>query len=314
VTDIKTLSNFSFNDLLPSSIKDAAKLKAASECLDRLFSGFDERVKLMLVYSRVDELNNQQLDDLAWQWNIGYYEGYLFAKTLEDKRALIKHSIQLHWYKGTRWALEGVPTLLGMPALVIEWFNAGLLGMQMNPYEFSIAIDTSIHSLSPTIHHDIKELVNNLKNVRSYLRNVIMMAAWNVTAYFATTGQGIHAGRVLPMLRKSGSITINYGRALFGMSIVVYKVKPKSWTSGDVIVKNYKLIGSYSATTGRVNPKLLTEIKITVSNGKMLNGYSATKCRVNPKIWYNKKAIIKKTRGIGIYAATFGRVNPSIAA
>ena len=69
------LDNFKFNDLLPSSIKDDPKFKAASEALDNIFVKTNERVKELLIYSRIDELDEQTLDDLAWQFGIDYFEG-----------------------------------------------------------------------------------------------------------------------------------------------------------------------------------------------------------------------------------------------
>jgi P2-related tail formation protein len=270
--------------LLPSSVKDAAKFKAASACLDKLFDSFDERVKMMLVYSRIDELDNEPLDELAWQWNVGYYEGYSFAKTLDDKRVLIKHAILLHWHKGTKWSLESIPIFLGMPAFTIEWFEADLIGAQMNPYEFDIAIDTSVRGVSPTIYDDIHNLINNLKNVRSYLRHIILMASWSVTAY--------------------------YGAMAIGSSVV--SVRPKDWTGGTTKIKYGRAIGEYSAVVGHVRPKIWTEKNIKIKYRKGIGCYAATIGKVNPAAWNGGQTNVKIKNRIGVYFATIGRVNPAI--
>jgi len=304
------LSNFKFNDLLPSSVKDAAKFKAASECLDKLFDRFDERVRMMLIYSRIDELNNQQLDDLAWQWNIGYYEGYSFAQTLEDKRALIKHAIQLHWHKGTKWALESVPIFLGMPAFTVEWFESDLLGTYMNPYEFDIAIDTSVRGASDTLHHEIRELINNLKNVRSYLRHVILMMSWKVTAHFGLTSQNVKAGKVLPLLWKGDTTKIKYGQAVVGNSVITGRVNPKSWPGSEVTVKNYRIIGGYSAISGRVNPKHWAGDNTAIQYRRGVYGGSVVSNRILPKSWSGENVTIPLGRAVGGYSATISTARP----
>ena len=333
------LTAFKFGDLLPSSVKEAAKFKAAAACLDRLFDGFDERVKLMLIYSRIDELDNEQLDELAWQWNVGYYEGYSFAETLNDKRVLIKHAIQLHWYKGTKWALESIPIFLGMPAFTIEWFEADLIGSEMAPYEFDIAIDTGVRGASPSIHDDIHNLIDNLKNVRSYLRHIILMETWSVTAYYGAAGLGVNFGTIRPKDWEGGTATLKYGyitagqdawtgrvlpkpwnekethlghvRLVAGLGVVRHRVGPKPWTDGTAKVKYGRATGGYAATVGRVNPPAWTGGDITVGNVQLMASGGVNSHRILPKLRrIDKRVSVSKTRFAGHYAAVTGQTRP----
>jgi P2-related tail formation protein len=279
-----SLLNFKFNDLLPTSIKDDPKFIAASNCLDKLLSGLDDRMNSMLVYSRIDELTESEIDDLAWQWNVGYFEGYSFAETLNDKRILVKHAIQLHWYKGTRWALESIPVFLGMPAFAIEWFEADLIGSKMKPYEFDLAIDTGVRGISPTIHDDIQKLINNLKNVRSYLRHVVLMASWKVTAYYGAVSASVNVGAIRPKDWQGSTTEIKYGRAIIECSAMWGHVQPQLWTEKETKIKNRHAVGYYAATEAKVYPQICHGSKATMINKNRIGGYSAIVGRVNPRL------------------------------
>jgi len=307
VTDLTT---FKFNDLLPLSVKDDPKFVAASTCLDKLFEGFDERVKLMFIYSRIDELNNEQIDDLAWQWNIGYYEGYSFAETLEDKRALVKNAIMLHWHKGTLWAMKSVPRFLGMPAFSVEWFEADLLGTTMEPYEFDFAIDTGVRGASPTIQQDIRNLINNLKNTRSYLRNIILMISWQVTAYFGAQSQGVNLGTIRPLPWKGGTASVVYCWVIVSQAVVTARVNPQSWLGDEITLKHGRAVGGYSAIIGYVKPMYWLGGDIKIILGRAVGSQSVVAGSVRPKPWLGDDIVLRKGRATGSYGAQNVHVTP----
>jgi len=307
------LSDFKFNDLLPLSVKDDPKFLAASECLDKLFTGFDERVKSVLVYSRIDELDRQQLDDLAEQWNIGYYEGYQFAESLEDKRALVKHAIMLHWHKGTVWAMKAVPEFLGMPSFLIEWFDADLLGTHMEHHEFDLAIDTSVRGASPTIQQDIRKLINAIKNVRSYLRNIILMSTWKVTAYYGAQGQGVNFGTIRPMWWPGGDAYVKYSWGAGSYGAATGRVRPHIWHEKAITMIHAWTIGGLGLTSGRVNPKFWPGADIPLKHGRAVGGQGFTSGRVRPKAWLGGEALLKHGRAAGSYGAVAGSVIPKLS-
>jgi hypothetical protein len=198
-----------------------------------------------------------------------------------------------------------------MPTVVIEWFNADLLGTQMAPYQFDLAIDTGGRGTSPTIHEDVMRLVNNLKNVRSYLRNIILIMAWRVMAYYGAQNIGINYGMVRPKITRNIALSLKYGRAVAGLgaangriipkitskisiafsyyygvarlSMLRNRVIPKRSTGGRITLKYARIMGHYGASIGRVTPKSATEIAVNVMNNNRMGGYSATIGRVYPK-------------------------------
>jgi P2-related tail formation protein len=203
------LTDFSFNELLPLGIREDSQFKAASACLDLLLQQTNERVKYLLVYSRIDELDEEQLNELVWQFNIDYYEGYSLAESIEEKRELVKNAIVLKWHKGTRYSVERVPTILNMPIEVVEWWEADRIpdGEKLNPYEFLAEIDTARRCsgainnngrIDEQLEGDLVKLIHNLKNVRSHLKKILLMIVIRQTFHIGVFGQLVEFGQVFP--------------------------------------------------------------------------------------------------------------------
>jgi len=168
------LQEFKFRDLLPSSVRDAEKFAAAARCLDELLAETDAQVKNAVIYARIDELDEPLLSNLAWQFNLDGYEGYALAQTLDEKRALVKNAVQLKWHKGTRWSVERVFELLNLEGVIVEWWEAD--DPTFNPYEFDLDITSEVRPSNMTFYSDIIRLVYALKNVRSHLRQIRIIA------------------------------------------------------------------------------------------------------------------------------------------
>jgi len=182
------VNEFKFADLLPGSIKHDSKFRAAAACLDKEFEKTNERAKTLLIYSRIDELDEQTLNDLAWQFHLEYYEGFSLSQNIEEKRELIKNAIKVHWYKGTRWSLETVAEIMKMPIVIVEWWENLDYGTNLEPYEFDLHVDTSVRGMEDNFYPDLLRLVENLKNVRSHLRNIHAMTSLNLGFYMGVGG------------------------------------------------------------------------------------------------------------------------------
>jgi phage tail P2-like protein len=192
-----TLDNFKFQDLLANSIKEEPKFKAAAQCLDDIFVETNNKVKYLLIWSRIDELEESQLDEFAYMFNIDYYEGYGQAD-LDAKRDLIKEAIQRKWQKGTRWSIERVGEILNMPIKIVEWWENVENGTNLKPYEFDAHVDSGVKGVDPEFYQNFFLLVNELKNVRSHLRKIKAMVAWQVTTYLGDTGRYGEITKVYP--------------------------------------------------------------------------------------------------------------------
>lgn len=88
----KSLSDasFSFADLLPESIKNDSVIQAAANSLDGEVQAVNQILDVPALLSRIDELPNEVLEHLAWQFHVDFWDQDL---SLELKRNLIRDSI-----------------------------------------------------------------------------------------------------------------------------------------------------------------------------------------------------------------------------
>ncbi|ARU23684.1 hypothetical protein RSSE_c3301 [Ralstonia solanacearum] len=116
----------------------------------------------LLVYL-VDTVDASALPLLAEQLHI-LGEGWQFALDDDARRRLLKRSIELHKYKGTRWALQQVLETLALSGQVSEWFEYG-----GQPYHFKINVDLEERGIDPETFDALVALITEYKNVRSHL-------------------------------------------------------------------------------------------------------------------------------------------------
>jgi hypothetical protein len=119
--------------LLPPSITGDAKIQAAANAasleldLNQAFS------ELIYIWSRLDELTEDQIDHLAWHLHV---DGYSYAITREDKLHLVRKFYDFHRYKGTEYGLGLYwRTLIGRELLKAEPAHKSYLGVSLSPAE-----------------------------------------------------------------------------------------------------------------------------------------------------------------------------------
>ena len=144
--------------LLPPSL-NTTPFKEIAEALDGQLVKVWEELINVVIYPRIDEIEDEKLLDLlGWQCHI---EGWELARTIEDKRRLIKSAIELHRHKGTPYAIKKVLEALGLEGQVKEWFEYG-----GEPYKFKVHV-SSIPS--EELWEKLVKLINEYKNERSWL-------------------------------------------------------------------------------------------------------------------------------------------------
>lgn len=149
----------------------------SSKVFDQLFARFqDIDTDVLLVYL-VDTIDSSALVHLADQFHIMGYEGWLNTKTDDEKRALIKKAIELHRYKGTKYALINVLKSLNINGDIKEWFEYG-----GDPYHFKIDIFLQNYAYNEKVFENLKKMIEEYKNVRSVLEEI------SIESQFDTTG------------------------------------------------------------------------------------------------------------------------------
>ncbi|WP_297888916.1 phage tail protein I [Sulfurihydrogenibium sp.] len=152
-------------EVLPPSLRQDENITKLVEVFDNSFTDINEKVQNVLIYSRIDELPEELLDLLAWQFHI---EGYELANSLEEKRNLLKNAIQLHRYKGTKYALLKVLETLNLQGNIQEWYE-----YNGEPYRFKVDVGISNKELTPELIDKLINLINEYKNERSLLEELI---------------------------------------------------------------------------------------------------------------------------------------------
>jgi phage tail P2-like protein len=124
------IKNISLADLVPDSIKDDKKVSAAIRAIDDELQTVSKLCEIPALFDRIDELDHDVLDHLAWQLRVDVWHAGL---SLQNKRDLVRQSIAWHKYKGTVWAVRhaliwagfGDAEILEHKHLVQSWMDAG---------------------------------------------------------------------------------------------------------------------------------------------------------------------------------------------
>lgn len=159
---MKTVNTISVTDLLPSSLARSQTVRDVAKACGASLHDVVDRMSGLLIYSRIDELGEAVVDDLAWQFHVDFYDTGL---NLTQKRALVKSAIKDHKYKGTPWALTQAVRQVIPDGKIREWQDYG-----GEPYRFRV---TTERGLSSTTHlRNLLRSIANHKNVRSRLDGI----------------------------------------------------------------------------------------------------------------------------------------------
>ncbi len=114
------LSNLDFIKLLPQFMRDDSAVIGLANAINGLIPDLAEHVQNLSVWDRVDNLSEEELDYLAWELNILWYEK---SASIEIKRQLVKNSDIVHQRLGTKWAVEYIISTYFGDGTIEEWFE-----------------------------------------------------------------------------------------------------------------------------------------------------------------------------------------------
>lgn len=215
------LTTLNLLDLQSSYMQNDPVTIALCKVLNPYYEKLSEDLKLCFIYSRIDELDDFVLDELAWQFSADWYETTL---DINKKRSLIKNALKYHKKKGTPQALIDVITTIFGRTKLEEWFEYG-----GNPYFFRLKIDITEQGASKENLTRLDELINKYKNTRSWIDviNIYLTCKGNIT-YAATTILGEEI-TVYPWSPKSisskGEMVIAIGNDIGLENITLYPKK-----------------------------------------------------------------------------------------
>jgi len=234
-------------DILPEPLKRDKTIVAIAKVLQKYIDENYEYIKRLLIIPNIDNLNEELIDHLAYQFHVDFYDQSLEA----DKKAeLVKNSIPYHRKKGTQWAVEDLINTLFDISWIREWFEYG-----GEPYMFKIYTKDVIGSEEK--YSKIITAINSVKNTRSWLETIAIEHEHNMNLKVGTTMRSLKTMAFKPY--EIGNIVISQelNIGLAHRQSKTTKIKPKIPTESIELQGNINIIG----VNKRINKITISEVK-----------------------------------------------------
>ena len=158
------LNNIDLFQLLPQFMQDDKNSQAFVYAIQDQMNKVSENIVHAKIYSRVGEMDDELLDELAWQFNVPEYDA---SYSIETKRTLIKNSLITHHKRGTAGVVEQIVKDIYGDAVLEEWFD-----YNGSPYHFKVR--TTNTEATDEMLADLDRIIKETQNIRSYLEEVIV--------------------------------------------------------------------------------------------------------------------------------------------
>lgn len=158
------LTDLEFIKLLPEFMRDDSAVRGLAAGFDAIIPEVARSIEKLTTWDRIDELSEAELDELAWELNISWYNA---SASIEVKRDLIKNSDMVHKTLGTKAAVENVIQSYFGDGEVVEWFD-----YDGTPGHFQV------HTGNPTISNksmeDFLRILEHVKRASAKLDSVVI--------------------------------------------------------------------------------------------------------------------------------------------
>lgn len=114
------LQNLDFCQLLPTFMRPDPANQALASGMDKIIPRIAAQVQLLSTWDHIHELDEADLDQLAWELNILWYD---YSADIHVKRDLVKNSDLVYRRLGTKWAAESVIRSYFTRGHITEWFE-----------------------------------------------------------------------------------------------------------------------------------------------------------------------------------------------
>ena len=151
--------------LVPEFMRDDEAVKGLAAAVNELIREPAQMVKTVRVWDQIDQLNDAQLDELAYELDIDWYNSSL---PIENKRSIIKVSDLIHSRRGTKWAVEQVISTYFVDGFIQEWHEEGYINPQ--PYHFTVY--TTHRNVTDQLMQEFTALAKVAMSVRSRMDGV----------------------------------------------------------------------------------------------------------------------------------------------
>ena len=114
------LYSIDFTRSLPPALKNDPNMLALAQTIAEQLQATARQIKQNIIYARIDELDEQTLDILAYDLHVDWYD---YSYPIEVKRRTIKDSVRVHRRLGTKYAVETALGAVFPGTKVQEWFE-----------------------------------------------------------------------------------------------------------------------------------------------------------------------------------------------
>ena len=114
------LSDIEFLKLVPQFMREDNAVRGLAAAIDQIVPNLAASIDKLSTWDRIDELSDKELDELAVELNIPWYDS---AATLAIKREVIKNSDNVYKHIGTKWAVENIIRTYFGDGYIMEWFE-----------------------------------------------------------------------------------------------------------------------------------------------------------------------------------------------
>lgn len=167
----KKLEVLSLLDIVPPSISGDKNVKAIIKATDPQIQEVSQNIREAFIISRINELPENVIDLLAWQWHVDSYEPKL---PIETKRKLVLDSIRLHRKKGTKSAIKSALEKFDFVPTIKEWFEIGTKPHTFEIYGHYKGDDLNVDFLGADTEELLSRVIENTKPARSKLLRLII--------------------------------------------------------------------------------------------------------------------------------------------
>ena len=114
------LDNLDFVRLLPQFMREDKASVGLAKGMDAIVPSLSSVIHKLSTWDCIDTLSEAELDEMAWELNILWYDT---SASVETKRDLVKNSDMVYQRLGTKWAVENVITSYFGDGHIEEWFE-----------------------------------------------------------------------------------------------------------------------------------------------------------------------------------------------
>lgn len=172
------LEDIDIKELLPLFMRAGEDNCALADGLSEVLQPLAQQVKRLSTWDQLGMLGNAELDALAAELNIFWYNS---DYSLEQKRATILNSDKIYMKLGTVGAVADVVNDIFGGARVEEWFNYG-----GQPHYFRIIVDNP-SSMSKENEAKFLQILERVKRKSQWLEKVVNEILAGIPMYIGAT-------------------------------------------------------------------------------------------------------------------------------